>query len=288
MSKQFIQASEYLERWRKEATIAWEVYDRMSEDGARPGFLLPLDFHFVSNDRDKLLRVGRFFETHYPYTIEGVVKHGWRRWCLDGKTNEIPITKDNLLHWALDMFDRGFHHDAELEGYGALRDPKNLRYLELAVSDEEAQFALGMTAYDRGDRSGAIIAWSHVASINQGNPRAYYSRASVKAELGNFRGAMQDYDLAIELAPDDWDAWENRACLKDDMGDHAGAIDDHTRVIASTSKGTRNHLLAHANRGNSKLRSGDIIGACADWRKAQELGSDFVSARIEKYCKNCR
>jgi len=284
MGKRFIPIKAYTERWRNEASIARDVYERMSADGARPGFLLPLDFHFVSNDREKLLRLGQFVEAHYPYVIEGVEKHGWRRWCLNGKTNEIPITEDNLLHWALDMFDRGFHHDAELEGYGALRDPVNLRYLELTTADEEAQFTRGMEAYDRGDRIGAFIAWTHVISINASNDSAYYSRAIVREELRNLRGAMQDYDRAIELDPCYWSAWENRACLKDDMGDHAGAIDDHTHVIASVRDGSEAQTLAYANRGNSKLRLGDRQGACADWNKAKELGADDIQERLDKYC----
>jgi hypothetical protein len=116
MGKRFIPLDSYKERWRAEATTAWEVYDRMS-NGAVPGFLLEMDFHFVSNSRDNLVRLGGFLEAHYGYQIEDLEKHGWRRWCLNGKAGEIPITQDILLHWALDMFDRGFHHDAELEGY---------------------------------------------------------------------------------------------------------------------------------------------------------------------------
>jgi tetratricopeptide (TPR) repeat protein len=144
-----------------------------------------------------------------------------------------------------------------------------------------------MEAYDRGDRFGAFLAWTNVVSINPNNDSAYYSRAIAKADLRNLRGAMQDYDRAIELDPEFWKAWENRACLKDDMGDHAGAIDDHSRVIANADKGRQTFVLAYANRGNSKLRLGDLVGACADWRKARELGEDSVSERIEKYCKDC-
>lgn len=284
MGKRFIPLESYTERWRAEATTAWEVYDRMSAHAAKPGFLLELDFHFVSNNRDNLVTLGEFLQAHYAYQIEGVEKRGWRRWCLNGKTGEIPITDDILLHWAVDMFDRGFHHDAELEGYGGLCDPENLRYPDLAAADEEAQFARGMAAHSRGDRIGAFIAWTHVILINANSDSAYYSRAIVREELRNFRGAMQDYDRAIELDPCYWSAWENRACLKDDMGDHAGAIDDHTHVIASVRDGSEAQTLAYANRGNSKLRLGDRQGACADWNKAKELGADEIQERLDKYC----
>ncbi|HAV62415.1 MAG TPA: hypothetical protein DCY13_08640 [Verrucomicrobiales bacterium] len=261
----------------------------MSNGIAVPGFLLEMDFQFVSNNRDNLERLGVFLEARYAYQTTGVEKHGWRRWCLNGKTGEIPITEDILLHWALDMFDRGFNHDAELQGYGGLCDPKHLRHPELATPDEEMQFTRGMEAYERGNRIGALIAWTHVISINPSNDSAFYSRAIVRADLRNFHGAMQDYDRAIELDPVYWSAWENRACLRDDMGDHAGAITDHTHVIASVRDGSEAQTLAYANRGNAKLRLGDREGACADWNKAKELGAEDVQDRLDKYCvqSNC-
>jgi hypothetical protein len=95
---------------------------------------------------------------------------------------------------------------------------------------------------------------------------------------------MQDYDRAIELAPEHWNAWENRACLKDDMGDHPGAIDDHTMVMSNTVEGSSTYVLALANRGNSKLQLGDQRGACVDWKRAKELGADGLQERLDKYC----
>jgi hypothetical protein len=58
---------------------------------------------------------------------------------------------------------------------------------------------------------------------------------------------MEDYNIAIELKPD-------------------------------------NHM-AYFNRGNTRLNLGDKKLACADWSKAKELGSDAADERIKEHCR---
>lgn len=151
MGKRFIPEHQYAKRWQREADIAKEVNDRMSGGGRPEGHLTRFDFHFVSNQEDKLVKLQEFLTVRYPYKLEPVKKYRWRRWCLDGQTNEFRYTEDNLLYWVFDMFDRGFDHDAELDGYGSLFDPTDIRFLDVEIKDQDHYFDIGMKAYDSGN-----------------------------------------------------------------------------------------------------------------------------------------
>jgi hypothetical protein len=42
--------------------------------------------------------------------------------------------------------------------------------------------------------------------------------------------------------------------------------------------------LAYYIRGNIKENIGEISGACEDWNMANQLGSEYSSALIKKFC----
>ena len=50
-------------------------------------------------------------------------------------------------------------------------------------------------------------------------------------DLGDHNGAIKDYDKAIELNPNDIDAYYNRGIARSDLGDHNSAIEDYDKVI---------------------------------------------------------
>ena len=42
---------------------------------------------------------------------------------------------------------------------------------------------------------------------------------------------------------------------------------------------------AYFNRGISKINSGDVSGACADWQQAKKSGNNYASSFINKHCR---
>ena len=68
----------------------------------------------------------------------------------------------------------------------------------------------------------------------------------IKDKIEDFKGALEDYNIAIELKP--------------------------------------NYSDAYHNRGIVKLELGDKNGACLDWSKAGELGQSKSYEMIKKYC----
>ena len=98
--------------------------------------------------------------------------------------------------------------------------------------------------------------------------------------MKDFKGAIDEYDIAIRNKADYAKAFNNRGLAKGNVLDHKGALMDFTAAIDIDS-----HLgEAYYNRGASKLQFGDKFGACLDWSRAGELGFFDAYDRIKKFC----
>ena len=65
------------------------------------------------------------------------------------------------------------------------------------------------------------------------NPLAteYLNQGVEKYEVGNYQGAITDYDKGIGINPQYADAYYNRGLAKYDLKDYQGAITDYTKAI---------------------------------------------------------
>ncbi|MDO3425965.1 tetratricopeptide repeat protein [Chryseobacterium sp. APV1] len=284
MENTYITWESFTKGFGKEMVIAEDVYNNMVErSGLKDHCLSKFDFTFVSDKRENLIKLSNFLNEHYPYSVDEVTEYE-DVWEINGKTNEIAVTKDNLTYWALDMYKRGYEFDAVLDAYGSFFDPKEQIFPEL--EDADYYFDLGIECYYKGDLSGAITNFSLAISINPNEPDAYYSRAIVKNELYTWKSALNDYDKALEIAPDFSSALINRGGLKDENGDYQGAIIDYQKVIQLENPEKEDLQQAYFNLGNTKLNLKDLKGACESWKKALDLGAEYAKDRINEYCQN--
>ena len=110
------------------------------------------------------------------------------------------------------------------------------------------------------------------------------------AGLGQLGSAVKSYEKAIEIKPDYAKAHYNLGNVLHDLSlqrfgqlslnrELDGPIKSYERSIEIDP----NYATAYFNRGVSKFYLGDMIGACKDARKAQELGDD-ASILIKKAC----
>jgi tetratricopeptide (TPR) repeat protein len=281
----FISWNEFTRRFGKEMRIADDVFNNMLKSGLKDNCLTKMDFTFTSDKKENLLSLSKFIKEHYPYTVEDVKEYE-DIWEINGETNEIPLTKDNLMYWALDMYKRGYEFDASLDAYGGFFDPKNQKFADLNNNKANEYFDLGVNCYNEGNLSGSIFNWSLAITINPEDPNAYYSRAIVKNELYTWKAALKDYDKAIEIAPDFASALINRGALKDENGDYLGAIADYEKVIQIENAEAEDLQQAYFNLGNTRLNLKDRNSACENWKKALELGADYAQERIDKFCTN--
>ena len=280
MQNTFYTWEDFAEDFGKEMVSAESLYQSMKKNGLKDYTLSKFDYHFVSDDKAKLEKLNEFLLEHYPYKFEEYTTFNDQQ-ELRGLTNEIPITEDTLMYWALDMAKRGMEFDCKLDGYGSAPDYKNPSFPDFLLEKEDFYFNKALECYDAGDLSGAIINWTIILEINPNDVNSYYSRAIVKNELYTWKSALRDYDKAIELAPHFIDAIVNRGTVKDEHDDYQGAVEDYNLALELDP----HYAMAYFNRGNTKYNMGDKAGACADWQQAKELGDEAAEERILKNCK---
>ncbi len=104
---------------------------------------------------------------------------------------------------------------------------------------------------------------------------------SVKSLVGDSKGAIIDFTLAIEIDPKRPESYTNRGLEKMEIRDYTGAIKDFNRALDINPE----YALTYTNRGYAKFQLNDINGACADWYKAREFGRKEVIEMINKHCK---
>ncbi|ADY51159.1 Tetratricopeptide TPR_1 repeat-containing protein [Pseudopedobacter saltans DSM 12145] len=284
MENKFITWDNFVENFGKEMVSAEDVFNNMVKNGLKNNTLTKMDFTFVSDEKENLIKLGEFIKTHYPYTIQEV-KRFENLWEINGETNEFPMTSDNLLYWALDMYKRGYEFDATLEAYGGLANSKTAKFPITDISKTDFYFDKGIECYNNGDLSGAIFNWTLTIEIDPKDPNAYYSRAIVKNELYTWKSALKDYDEAIKIAPNFVSALINRGGLKDENEDYQGAIVDYETVLKLDKLEAEEKQQAYFNLGNTYYNLKDKKKACENWKKALENGAEYAKERIKEYCK---
>ena len=138
----------------------------------------------------------------------------------------------------------------------------------------ETYFTWGNTKYDLGDYKGAIADYDTAIRLKPDDAIAYYNRGLAKSMLGQHFAAIADYDSAIRLNPDDAKAYNNRGNAKDDLGQHFAAIADYDSAIRIKP----DDATAYYNRGNVKDNLGQHFAAIADYDIAIRLKPDYAKA----------
>lgn len=279
-NKRFFGEEEFFNDFKEECEKALNVFEQMCENGFTENALAVFDFDFVSDKKEKLTTLKEFFETNYTYSFQEIIKKD-SLFTLTGETLKLPFDEDGLLFWAIDLYTKGFEFDCILSGYGSLTDSQNLEFLDLTTSSSSDYFESGLELLNKKNYSNAIIDFGTAIRIDPTNKEAYQARGYCKDELKVPKMAREDYDKAIEIDPNYVDALLIRATNKDDAAEHEEALRDYDKVI----KIDPGNNLAYYNRGNTRFSLGDKSGACNDWAKAKELGSEYAQERLDKECK---
>ena len=89
----------------------------------------------------------------------------------------------------------------------------------------------------------------------------YINRALARYQINDLRGAMADYDKALEVNPNEYLGYYNRGLLRAQVGDNNRAIDDFNMVL----KFNPEEYTAMLNRAMLRVETGDIQGAITDY-----------------------
>jgi len=102
----------------------------------------------------------------------------------------------------------------------------------------------------------------------------YYSRGFMSYNVGDYKNALADYDLAIKMQPEEFDYYYSRGMLKDKINDFKGAADDYTVCIMLNVHSAK----AYFNRAFMKSKLEDFIGAIADYSECIKINPKHFNA----------
>ncbi|WP_341843741.1 tetratricopeptide repeat protein [Chitinophaga caseinilytica] len=280
MAARFYSRDQFFQRMPQEIVLAADVYRRMLENGWKEFALAEFEIYFVSDDRQKLEKLGYFLQDVYKMKVAGTRQSGGGIIEMGCLTAPVPVSEENLLYFVMDMCLKGFEHDCRMDGYSTAPAPAELQYPDEAPEKLAEIFDRGLASYANRNFSDCAIQFTSAIRIFPENPNAWYSRAIAKDELLLNAKAREDYDEALRLSPSFKEAWINRAVNKDEAGDYAGALADYDQAILLDAL----NPAVYFNRGNTKQRLGDQAGACRDWTKARDLGGDYAEESLRAYC----
>jgi tetratricopeptide (TPR) repeat protein len=140
-------------------------------------------------------------------------------------------------------------------------------------------FDRGVDRLQAGKYKGAIADFDQAINIRPKYTNAYINRADAKIRLGQYKEAIADYDQAIRLQPDEALAYYRRGEGQFRFEHYQEAIADFDQAIH-----LRTHYVgAYIGRGNAKIGLGQYEEAIADLKAALEQAdqtddSDFIAA----------
>ena len=138
----------------------------------------------------------------------------------------------------------------------------------------ETDFRRGNMMYELKRYQEAIVAYNKAIQLKPDDADAYNNRGNAKHQLGQHVTAISDYDKVIQLKPEDAMAYYNRGNAKRHLGQHFAAISDYDKAIQLKP----DDADAYLSRGNAKRHLGQHSAAISDYDKAIQLKPDEAKA----------
>ena len=167
------------------------------------------------------------------------------------------------------------------EGIGFLRNSQmemaEERFKKLLVSNPKQADALNLLGIIRaqsGDFKGAIDFIKRAISINPNNPASYFNRGLALIEIGNPGRAIDDFKKAISLNPLYAEAYNGLGNALSDLMQISAAIESFKQAIQINPK----YADAWNNLGNTLSASKNIAEARKCYKQATINRANFVDA----------
>ncbi len=139
--------------------------------------------------------------------------------------------------------------------------------LRYRPKEERALLLRGRVKQDVGDPRGAIEDYTALLGMNPGLVEAYNGRARARSAIGELDAALADHDTSIHLDPRSAHSRTKRGLTRAQKGDFDGAIADHDEAIRLDPRSAQ----SCANRADGRRQRGDLRAALEDIDRAVEL-----------------
>lgn len=131
---------------------------------------------------------------------------------------------------------------------------------------------------------GAIQDYTKAIQENPYKSKYIYYRGLAYFELKNYRKAKEDFQTTLSMDGANADLYVKLAFLKQQDNDLKGAIEDYTKAIEFNPKFSAPYYY----RGLIYLQVLLRDKACADLKKAADLGHPLALRQYDKYCDEYR
>ncbi|MCW5314275.1 tetratricopeptide repeat protein [Nostoc sp. KVJ3] len=153
-----------------------------------------------------------------------------------------------------------------------------LRLLKPVNDAQQKLYQEGVNKYDVGNYEGAIEDFNQVIQSDPKNAMAYNRRGDAYYRLGDYEQAKADSSQAILLNPQDANAYFDRGFAFSELGKYKEAIADYTQAIKLNSQ----DAYAYYGRGLARTQLKDNKGAIGDFSKAIALKPQYPEAYLQR------
>ena len=122
----------------------------------------------------------------------------------------------------------------------------------VGASDSQLQarawFSVGYLYGKKADREAAIDAYDKAIKLDPNNAAAYNNRGYAKTNLGQYEAALTDSNKAIKLDPDNAAAYDTRGVAKAGLGRLNEAREDFQNALALAQESGKEDVIAEVQR----------------------------------------
>lgn len=140
---------------------------------------------------------------------------------------------------------------------------------------------LAFHKFSKKDFKGALEEYNLAIRIDPTDVDYFLNRGLVKEKLNDYEGSLSDFTTAISMKPDYESAWFNRGNVLTKLNRLQEAIDDYTIAIFYDPR----YVAAYYNRALNRNKLGMTNEACEDLKKAEELGMNIKKSLQSKICR---
>ena len=130
--------------------------------------------------------------------------------------------------------------------------------------------------YHQNNLRGAMDDYDQAIELDSLSYASHYNRGLLRAQVGEDNKAIEDFDFVLRLDPEDVIALYNRALLLDNVGDCQGAIRDLSAVIQEYPQ----FWAGYQRRAAIKRKIGDVAGAERDEFRVMKAHLDASQGKL--------
>jgi tetratricopeptide (TPR) repeat protein len=136
----------------------------------------------------------------------------------------------------------------------------------------------GVADNAKGDYAGALDSFNRALELNPSDPAAFEGRGEMHLAQEDLADAIADFTKALAIEPEDETSLYLRAVAETKTGDFPSAIADANKALQSGPLAPGETLQIYLQRGRAKLCQGDDTGAITDADEVLKLQPNAPAA----------